>query len=108
MSVWAETRDDAIARMVRAFEEYSVAGIKTNTAFFRQILEDSEFKAGNLHTGFIAEFFARNHGAEPDDRQLDAIAALIALLHDGNRRKAVESRQTESRWRAAGREGIMR
>jgi acetyl-CoA carboxylase biotin carboxylase subunit len=108
MSVWAETRDDAIARMIRAFEEYSVAGIKTNTAFFRQILEDSEFKAGNLHTGFIAEFFARNHGVQRDDRQLDAIAALIALLHDGNRRKAVDTRQTEGRWRAAGREGVMR
>jgi acetyl-CoA carboxylase biotin carboxylase subunit len=109
MSVWAETRSDAIARMVRAFEEYSVAGIKTNTNFFRQILEDAEFRAGNLHTGFIDEFFARNHQAEVSDRELEAIVALITMLHtNGNRPEAKESRASESRWRAAGREGVMR
>ena len=39
--------------------EYDVAGIHTNIRFFRQILEDAEFRAGRLHTGFIDEFLAR-------------------------------------------------
>ena len=36
----------AIARMIRALREYDVGGIRTNIGFFRQILEDAEFRAG--------------------------------------------------------------
>src|ERR1019366_3097908 len=43
LAVWADTRDHATARMIRALREYDVGGIHTNLAFFRQILEDPEF-----------------------------------------------------------------
>ena len=46
LAVWAATRDEAIARMLRALREYDVGGIRTNIGFFRQILEDPEFRAG--------------------------------------------------------------
>ena len=46
--------------MIRALREYDIGGIRTNLGFFRQILEDDEFRRGNLHTGFIDEFFTRN------------------------------------------------
>ena len=59
MAVWAGTRPEAIARAIRAFREYDIAGIQTNIAFFRQILEDARYREGDLHTGFIEEFFAR-------------------------------------------------
>ena len=49
--------------MQRALGEYYVGGIKTNLTFFRQILEDPEFAAARLHTGFIEEFFARRASA---------------------------------------------
>src|SRR5215471_14064857 len=57
LAVWAGSRDHAIARMIRALGEYDVEGIRTNIPFFRQILEDPEFRAAALHTGFIDEFF---------------------------------------------------
>ena len=40
LSVWAEGREQAIARMKRALGEYYISGIKTNITFFKQILED--------------------------------------------------------------------
>ena len=46
LAVWADTREHATARMLRALREYDVGGIRTNLAFFRQILEDPEFRAG--------------------------------------------------------------
>ena len=67
LAVWADTRDAAIARMMRALREYDVGGIRTNIGFFRQILEDPEFRAGHLHTGFIDEFFARTPPPEAPD-----------------------------------------
>jgi acetyl-CoA carboxylase biotin carboxylase subunit len=110
LAVWAADRPRAIARMIRALEEYSIAGIKTNTGFFRQILEDPEFRAGRLHTGLIDEFFLRRpdqeDGAAPE---WEAIAALIGALHRSRNGGArAPAPPAPSRWRSEGRERLLR
>ncbi|HLK47453.1 MAG TPA: acetyl-CoA carboxylase biotin carboxylase subunit [Bryobacteraceae bacterium] len=107
--VWAGTRDDAVARMIRALNEYEVGGIRTNLGFFRQIFEDREFRAGHLHTAFIDEFFARPHQLEiPSD--LAAVAALAAALESTAHTftAAPPSGKGASRWVIAGREELLR
>jgi acetyl-CoA carboxylase biotin carboxylase subunit len=79
LALWAATRDDAIARAIRALREYEVGGIRTNIGFFRQIFEDPEYRAGRLHTGFIDEFFART-SRPPHPAENQAVAALAAAL----------------------------
>lgn len=108
LAVWAGTREDATARMIRALREYDVGGIRTNIGFFRQILEDPEFRLANLHTGFIDEFFERNRAPQPPP-DLKAAAALAAALHTVSRGKtaAMPSAQT-SAWLEAGRKGLLR
>ena len=105
--VWAGTRDDAVARMVRALSEYEVGGIRTNVGFFRQILEDEGFRAGRLHTGFIDEFFARNHRPQPPP-DLAAVAALAAALHHAAPEAQPPSSNGNSPWAAAGRQELLR
>jgi acetyl-CoA carboxylase biotin carboxylase subunit len=109
LAVWADSRDHSIARMLRALREYDVGGIRTNLAFFRQILEDSEFRAANLHTGFIDEFFQRRRALEPSG-DLAAVAALAGALHTGRGRPlaANGSAASVSAWQTAGREGLLR
>jgi acetyl-CoA carboxylase biotin carboxylase subunit len=108
LAVWAATREDAVARMVRALREYDVGGIRTNIGFFRQILEDDEFRAGRLHTGFIEEFFERHSPPVPSP-DLETVAALAAALHTAARSgKEAPQPAATSRWRAAGREGLLR
>ena len=114
LAVWGGTRDEAIARMIRALREYDVGGIRTNIAFFRQILEDEEFRAGRLHTGFIEEFFAKHRPAEaPADAAL--VAALVAALDSqaakaqaAGAQAARPSSQRASQWLASGREELLR
>src|SRR5436305_5084320 len=107
LAVWAGTRGEAVDRMVRALREYDVGGIRTNIGFFRQILEDPEFRAANLHTGFIEEFFARHRAAAaPDD--MNAVAALVAALHSSKRSGAPEPPRVASRRLAAGRDELLR
>jgi acetyl-CoA carboxylase biotin carboxylase subunit len=110
LTVWAGTRQDAVARMLRALEEYTVAGIKTNIGFFRQILEDEQFQRGDLHTGLIDEFFARNSGRRETARsELEHVAAIVAAVH--SLKTAPDGRQpprSESRWKSAGREALYR
>src|SRR5213595_2551321 len=50
---WGSTREEAIARMQRGLREYRVEGIRSNLAFFLEITDDPEFRAGDFDTGFI-------------------------------------------------------
>jgi len=87
-----------------------VGGIRTNLAFFRQILEDAEFRAGQLHTGFIDEFWKRRPPLKASD-ELNAVAALAAALHTAARTTRIEPAAAiapASRWRAEGRDGLLR
>src|SRR6202044_615089 len=55
---FAETREAAIDRMLRALEEYVIGGIKTNIGLFRRILMDEDFRAARIDTGFLARLVA--------------------------------------------------
>jgi acetyl-CoA carboxylase biotin carboxylase subunit len=113
LAVWATRREDATDRMIRALREYDVGGIRTNLGFFRQILEDGEFRAGNLHTEFIDEFFARNRrGPQPPPRDVTAAAALAAAVHAAGRNGSATPRASASEgsnaWLRAGRDELLR
>lgn len=54
--VHAETREEAIRRMSRAIDEYIIEGIKTTIPFFKKILRDSDFIAGDVDTSFLDRF----------------------------------------------------
>ncbi|MCK4231458.1 acetyl-CoA carboxylase biotin carboxylase subunit, partial [candidate division WOR-3 bacterium] len=56
---WGQDRQEAIARMKRALEEFYTEGIKTTVPFHLRVLDDPEFLKGNLHTGFIQEMAER-------------------------------------------------
>jgi acetyl-CoA carboxylase biotin carboxylase subunit len=110
LAVWAPRREEATDRMIRALREYDIGGIRTNLGFFRQILEDREFRAGHLHTDFIDEFFQRHHPPRPP-RDLAAVAALAAALHARSRSGAADSDSAAaaaSAWLRTGRSELLR
>ena len=61
--VRGKDRSEAISRMSRALEMFVVQGIHTTIPLHRKILADPEFRAGNVDTGFIERFFARQAAA---------------------------------------------
>ena len=109
LAVWAGNRPEAIERTIRALREYDVGGIRTNIGFFRQILEDPQFRAGRLDTGFIEEFFERRRPPEPP-RDIAAAASLAAALHILGRSRAGAPgfAARSSAWLTAGREESLR
>ncbi|WP_417428491.1 acetyl-CoA carboxylase biotin carboxylase subunit [Halpernia sp.] len=52
----AQTRDEAIAKMRRALDEFYVEGIKTTIPFHRQLMENEDYLAGNYTTKFMEDF----------------------------------------------------
>jgi acetyl-CoA carboxylase biotin carboxylase subunit len=53
LMVWGPTREIALARSVRALEEFVIEGIKTTVPFHLSCIGHPEFKAGNVYTDFI-------------------------------------------------------
>jgi acetyl-CoA carboxylase biotin carboxylase subunit len=82
---WAETREQAIARLRRALAEYEVAGIRTTLPFFRWLLEDRHFLEGNVDTTFLDRTLATRNGqpfATPTASAEDAAAAPVRVLSE--------------------------
>jgi len=51
--VHADTRAAAIERMQRSLDEYIIEGVKTTIPFFKKILRDKDFIAGDTDTKFL-------------------------------------------------------
>ncbi len=54
--VTAQTREEAIAKMKRALDEFVIEGVKTTIPFHRQLMEDPRFRSGDYTTKFLEEF----------------------------------------------------
>ena len=90
--VHGSDRAEAIARASRALREFVVAGPATTIPYHRAILENADFRAGNLSTRFIedhpqlidqAKTFAEDQSPfdyGPDPRHVAAAAAAVASV----------------------------
>ena len=97
LAVWAPDRQAAIHRMKRALAEYRVGGIRTNLAFFTEILNDDAFQRGELSTAFLDGFFARRKPAPEPDPEMDAVAAIVAAL--ARQKPSAPAMHPTSKWK---------
>jgi acetyl-CoA carboxylase biotin carboxylase subunit len=113
LSVWAPTRELAIARMRRALSEYVVTGIRTNLVFHEKLFAQPEFCAGRYDTGFIErhkeELLGYGSVPEADRPALAAAVALAAsrleLRHGEKTGRTAEQGARVSNWVMQGRSG---
>lgn len=109
---FAETREMAIERMLRALGEYEVGGIKTNVGLFRRILMDADFRAARIDTGYLERLLEGDstvEGPAVPEEVVAIAAALLSSLPIARASVAVTAAVTaeESRWAATGRrEGL--
>src|SRR6202790_276315 len=92
---WGNSREETIARLRRALDEYTVTGIKTNAGLFRRILAEPDFLRGEIHTKWLDEMLQRPssaahspHGDPKTDRAADAAAIAAALWQTNNAEKS--------------------
>jgi acetyl-CoA carboxylase, biotin carboxylase subunit len=111
--VWGASREEAIARMRRALGEYVIAGIKTTIPFHQWLMDDEDFRAGRLDTGFIER---RYHPRPAEPQQLAQDMALVAAALDymqadrqaGPTATAAGGDDRPNPWKLAGRVELMR
>jgi acetyl-CoA carboxylase, biotin carboxylase subunit len=109
LAVHGRDREEAIGRMRRALMEYEVGGIKTTLPFFREVMNDEEFIAGKLDTGFIPRF---NERRKADDiTELERDMAILAASFTYNAPTALNTGERAletglSPWVLSARSGI--
>ncbi|MCL5116983.1 MAG: acetyl-CoA carboxylase biotin carboxylase subunit [Firmicutes bacterium] len=54
---WGRNREEAIERMSRALDEFKVDGVKTTIGLHQQLMQDPQFRSGDIHINFLAERF---------------------------------------------------
>jgi acetyl-CoA carboxylase, biotin carboxylase subunit len=113
LAAWGRTREEAIDRLRRALDEYSVGGIRTTLPFFRDIIRDDEFIDAKLDTGFIARFNERRERPHPAGTQVSSrlkdIAVIAAALAyaDAQTARPANHREPQSYWKMKGREAAL-
>jgi acetyl-CoA carboxylase biotin carboxylase subunit len=106
---FAETREAAIDRMLRALDEYVIGGIKTNIGLFRRILMDEDFRAARIDTGYLERLLANTPtaGQEAVPEDVVAVAAALFAASASKVEAVLPDAAAESRWAVAGRrEGL--
>ncbi len=110
MIAWGQDRGEAIVRMRRALDEYSIVGIKTTIPFFKRLLDHPDFLAGNLDTALLDRILA-TPPASSEDTAASEIAALAAALYTAQRNGRVPNLREQpnvSRWKLEGRRELLR
>ncbi len=83
--VHAATRDQAIARMRDALNQFVIRGVASNIAFQAALMQNPRFLSGDFNTGLIAEQYPKGFNAadvpHDDPAMLVAVAAAIHRQH---------------------------
>jgi acetyl-CoA carboxylase biotin carboxylase subunit len=108
LTVWAQDRPTAVARMRRALSEYRVLGITTNLGLFDALMNDDEFLAGHLHTGFLDQFKERFRATSAQGHEVLASVLAAASMQHESAPAEHDGIRTESLWRVHGRRGLLR
>ena len=107
---WGRDRNEAIARMRGALDEFQVGGFRTTIPFHREILRDPDFLAGRFDTGYVERILPRITAAlqaTGPHAEAAAMLAVIAATEESLGRPASPSAPGPSAWALAGRRAQM-
>ncbi len=102
--VHAENRNAAIEKMIRAIDDYQIAGVETTLSFCRYVMEHDAFVSGNFDTNFVKLYFTPEKLERPLTPDELEIAAIFGAWYNSNQKKAAliqpeTMRETKSKWK---------
>ncbi|NGP88900.1 acetyl-CoA carboxylase biotin carboxylase subunit [Fodinibius halophilus] len=84
LCTYGNDRKHAIKRMLRALDEYEIAGCRTTIPFCKFVLNHNSFTSGEYDTHFVPDHFSEEKLNETitDDDKVKALAAALLKMED--------------------------
>ncbi len=112
--VWAPTRPLAIERMRRALEELTIDGVETSRDFHLRLMEDEEFRRGDIEIQWLERRLPVLLAARPPAASAKAALMAAALSADRDRHRGVSTGGLKAQtpdsdaWKQVGRRESLR
>lgn len=89
--VHAPDRKSAIARMIRAIDDYEIVGVETTLGFCRFVMGHEAFTSGNFDTHFVKDHFSPEmlQGELNEEEKLIASLVAVSALEGGEKAQPV-------------------
>jgi acetyl-CoA carboxylase biotin carboxylase subunit len=88
---WGDDRPEAILRMRRALQEFTIMGVKHNIPFHENLLSSFSFIAGKIDTKFVEERFDMGtYETSPDETAIETAAIAATLFTHRQRQLATQ------------------
>lgn len=115
---WGNSREETIARLRGALDEYAITGIRTNTGLFRRILREPQFLRGEIHTRWLDELLRQpravtassvaNPKEQADSDRMHEAAVVAAAIWQAKQNaspasSSLSANESPSRWKMDGR-----
>ncbi len=79
LTVRARTWKGAVQRMRRALDEYVIRGVKTTISFYKEMMDDPDFREGRFDTNYIDTHLDHLNVAA-DVNRVDKVIAISAVI----------------------------
>jgi acetyl-CoA carboxylase biotin carboxylase subunit len=103
--VWGENREQAMERMIRAIDEYTIVGCQTTLAFCKFVMKHDAFRSGNFDTHFVKHYFTPDVLIENPTEDESVVVTMMAhhLQKSASKKNTPLSQQTNagsvSKWK---------
>ncbi len=98
----AENREEAIAKMIRAIDEYEITGLETTLGFCQFVMKHEAFRSGNFDTRFVENYFTPILAKPAPVEIEEKLAAVLATTLMNGKAKATSIPSVEvieSKWK---------
>jgi acetyl/propionyl-CoA carboxylase alpha subunit len=99
---YGKNREEAIARLIRAIDEYKIVGVETTLPFCKFVLKHDAFISGDFDTHFVSKYFTPEKlFSESDDEAFIASFVSAKLFNTAKKipLSNASSQQSQSRWK---------
>lgn len=80
--VHGKDRTEAIAKMIRAIDDYKIVGVETTLSFCKFVMQHPAFVSGKFDTGFIKQHFQPEMLKPKGDVPNEVMAMIAATIFD--------------------------
>ena len=106
LCAWAPTRQESIDRLRSALHEATISGIATTLGYFRELIDDPRFQAGDIDTGYLERGLHPEASAASAPSAQARLAAMLAVVKAEQERSAHNATALPlavSKWKRSGR-----